>query len=155
MKRVNTKIPKYLSNLFFCQLLYIICRFYSLTALPTKGNYICANMKAALMSRNVWSQYIVEKPVGWSFTPTLQNSYVIGAIHRKMNHQEETPKLKIWAMSDMSQSRKNTKWESINVLPLRQHVSVRAHDQISPDAFVPKWAWRSVNPTQFDAQPLV
>lgn len=147
MKRVNTTNSKYWSNLFFCQLLYIICQsllqFYSLTALSAKGNYIWANMKATFMSSNVWSRYIAEKPVGWSFIPTLQKSYVIGAIYIKINHQEETPKLKLWAMSDTSQSRKNTKWESINVLPLRQHVSVKAYYQISPDPFVPKWAQMS------------
>lgn len=151
MKIVNTTIPNYWSNLLFCQLLYIICwsllQFYSLTALSAKGNYICANMKTTFMSSNVWSRNIAEKPVGWSFPPTLQKSCVIGVIHIKINHQEETPKLQVWATSDTSQPRKkNTKWESINVLPLRQHVSVRSYYQISPDPFVPKWAWRLVNP---------
>lgn len=150
MKRVNTKIPKYCSNLFFCQLLYIISVLTAVLLSYCTSNKRKLNLckhESSTYSHNVWSQYIAEKPVGWSFTPTLENSYVIGVIHIKMNHQEETPKLKIWAMSDMSQSRKNTKWESINVLPLRQHVSVRAHDQISPDSSVPKRAWRSDNPT--------
>lgn len=139
-----------MEQFIFCQLLYIICRslwqFYSLTALATKGNYIRANTKAALMSTNVWSQYIADKSVKWPFTPTLQKSYVIGATYIKINHQEKISKVKIWATSDTSQSRKNTKWESINVLLLRQHVSVRACYQISPDLFVSKWAWRLVNP---------
>lgn len=52
-------------------------------------------------------------------------------------------------------SRRDIKIKSTNVLPLRQHVSVRAYYQISPDPFVPKWAWRLVNPTQFDARSLV
>lgn len=55
MERVNTTVPKYWSNLFFCQLLNIICwsLWQVLLALSTKGNYICANMKATLMSSDV------------------------------------------------------------------------------------------------------
>lgn len=44
-----------------------------------------------------------------AFTPTLQKRCVIVAIHTEINQQEETPKFKIWAMSDMPQSRNNTK----------------------------------------------
>lgn len=69
------------------------------------------------LSSAIRSWYRVEKSVVQCF-PSLQKRCVIVAIHTEINQQEETPKFKIWAISDMPQSRNNTKWESINVLPL-------------------------------------
>lgn len=105
MKTVNTTILKYLSNFNFHQILYIIFwslwQLYSLTAFSTKGNYICANVKATLCQVIYDLDIELRNLLYGAFPPTLQKRCVIVAIHTEINQQEETPKFKIWAIPDM------------------------------------------------------
>lgn len=122
MKTANTTTLNYPSNLNFHQILYIICwslwQLYSLIAFSTKQNYICVNMKATLCQAMYNLNVQLRNLLYGTFNSTLQKHCVIVAIHTEITQQGEKPKFKIWAMPGTPQSRNNTKWEPISVLPL-------------------------------------
>lgn len=150
MKTVNTTILNYLSNLNFHQILYIICwslwQFYCI--LNKRELNLCEHENNTLSS-SAQSWCIGDKPI--HSCPTKVLCY---HGHTEINQQEETSKLKIWGMSDMPQSRNNTKWEWINVLPLgsmfQSQLIIR-----QGQALLCLKALSSLNSTQLDAQLLV